>query len=201
MTTILTVPGKESTEESSDKCLVERCQHGDRESFRHLYRRYHSKVRSTLHQLCGASSLDDLEQEVFLRAWKGLPKLKQPAHFSTWLYRISWNVAQDRRQAFAKQREEKRRLIAAIPPNSHGDRHPATPTPDLMHLHYQDLVQRGLETLSFDHRTVLVLHDLSDLPQKQVAEIVGVPVGTVKSRLFHARSAMRKFLQTQGVQL
>jgi RNA polymerase sigma-70 factor (ECF subfamily) len=70
-----------------------------------------------------------------------------------------------------------------------------------MNLHYQDLVQRGLDHLSFEHRAVLVLHDLEDVPQKEVAEILGVPVGTVKSRLFHARSAIRQFLQKQGVNL
>ena len=70
-----------------------------------------------------------------------------------------------------------------------------------MHLHYQDVVNRGLNQLSFEHRTVLVLHDLEDLPQKQIAEVLAIPIGTVKSRLFHARGAMRKFLQREGVKL
>ena len=74
-------------------------------------------------------------------------------------------------------------------------------TSDLMHLHYRDIVQRGLNSLSFEHRAVLVLHDLEDLPQKQVAEILNVPVGTVKSRLFHARNSLKKFLQQQGISL
>lgn len=73
--------------------------------------------------------------------------------------------------------------------------------PDLMDLHYQDLVQRGLANLSFDHRTILVLHDLEEVPQKEVAQILNIPLGTVKSRLFHARAAMRQFLQQQGVLL
>ena len=53
------------------------------------------RVRSILFQLCEAAALDDLVQEVFLRAWKGLPKFRQTAQFSTWLYRIAWNVASD----------------------------------------------------------------------------------------------------------
>jgi RNA polymerase sigma-70 factor (ECF subfamily) len=72
---------------------------------------------------------------------------------------------------------------------------------DLMHLHYQDLVQRGLAHLSFEHRTVMVLHDLEEIPQKEIAEILNIPLGTVKSRLFHARAALRKFLQREGVNL
>jgi RNA polymerase sigma-70 factor (ECF subfamily) len=179
---------------NSDIELIERCVNGDRGAFRHLYRRYEHKVRATLYQLCGSSLLDDLVQEVFLRVWKGLPKLKQRNTFSTWLYRITWNVATDQRESFAKQHSLEAKL--SIP-----DRDRVVESSELMNLHYQDLVQRGLDHLSFEHRAVLVLHDLEDVPQKEVAEILGVPVGTVKSRLFHARSAIRQFLQKQGVNL
>ena len=71
-------------------------------------------------------------------------------------------------------------------------------TPDLMRLHYQDLVQQGLQSLSLEHRAVLVLHDLEDVPQKEVAKILELSIGTVKSRLFYARKQMRKFLKEQG---
>ena len=181
--------------------LIGLCQRGDRESFRLLYQRYQQRVRSTLYQLCGKTSLDDLVQEVFLKAWKGLPKLRKTQYFSTWLYRISWNVATDRRRRLAKDKEK-------VAPGKSGEKNlldyekdlsNVRDTPDLMRLHYQDLVQRGLDSLSFEHRTVLVLHDLEDLPQKQVAEILDVPVGTVKSRLFHARNSLKKFLQQQGI--
>lgn len=185
----------------TERELILLCQQGDRASFRLLYQRYQQRVRSTLYQLCGTALLDDLVQEVFLKAWKGLPKLKQTKYFSTWLYRISWNVATDRRRKLAKTQEKsgfddgwnKDRL------NYEKDLFNVKDTPDLMHLHYQDLVQRGLNNLSFDHRAVLVLHDLEDLPQKQVAEILDVPVGTVKSRLFHARNLFKKFLEQQGI--
>ncbi|MBE9047033.1 sigma-70 family RNA polymerase sigma factor [Pleurocapsales cyanobacterium LEGE 10410] len=185
----------------TERELILLCQQGDRASFRLLYQRYQQRVRSTLYQLCGTSSLDDLVQEVFLKAWKGLPKLKKTKYFSTWLYRISWNVATDRRRKLAKAQEKsglddswnQDRL------NYEKDLFKVQDTPDLMHLHYQDLVQRGLDNLSFDHRAVLVLHDLEDLPQKQVAEILDVPVGTVKSRLFHARNLFKKFLEQQGI--
>ena len=185
----------------TDQELILLCQQGDRDSFRLLYQRYQQRVRSTLYQLCGSSLLDDLVQEVFLKAWKGLPKLKTSKYFSTWLYRISWNVATDRRRQLAKGQEktslnenswEKEQLNYSKLSNDQN-------TPDLMHLHYQDLVQRGLEHLSFDHRVVLVLHDIEDLPQKQVAEILNIPVGTVKSRLFHARNSLKNFLEQQGI--
>lgn len=199
-----------STKETESETSVETeelillCQQGDRACFRLLYQRYQQRVRSTLYQLCGKSSLDDLVQEVFLRVWKGLPKLKTTKYFSTWLYRISWNVAIDQRRRLAKGREktsfdekyeDKEQL------NYGKNLSNAQDTPDLMYLHYQDLVQRGLDNLSFDHRAVLVLHDLEDIPQKQVAQILDVPVGTVKSRLFHARNSFKKFLEQQGISL
>lgn len=179
--------------DETDHDLVQRCLQGDPQSFRHLYRRHQQRVRAILYQRCDAAMLDDLVQEVFLRAWKGLPKFRQTAQFSTWLYRIAWNVASDQRQASAQGRTRMQVITRHAPVQQDA--------PDVLKLHYQDLVQRGLAHLSDDHRTILVLHDLEEIPQKEVAEVLGIPVGTVKSRLFHARAALRQFLQTEGVQL
>ena len=187
----------------TDRELILLCQQGDRDCFRLLYQRYQQRVRSTLYQLCGSASLDDLVQEVFFKAWKGLPKLKTAKYFSTWLYRISWNVATDRRRKLAKGKDRTSlNDDKTWSKELHSNKLASTEsTPDLMQLHYQDLVQRGLNNLSFEHRAVLVLHDLEDLPQKQVAEILNIPVGTVKSRLFHARNSLKKFLEQQGISL
>jgi RNA polymerase sigma-70 factor (ECF subfamily) len=184
----------------NDRELVTRCQRGDRLAFRTLYRRYQQKIRSTLYQLCGQDYLDDLVQEVFLRVWRGLPRLRQPEYFSTWVYRITWNVASDGRRQIAKRQIE----TAPVTPLDEDDPRMEIPnrpgdSPDLMRLHYEDVLRRGLETLSLEHRAVLVLHDLEDLPQKEIGQILQIPVGTVKSRLHHARNTLRQFLQTQGV--
>ncbi len=176
-----------------DDVLVRLCQKGDTQSFRVLYRRHSPRIRSILYQLCEPSCLDDMVQEVFLRAWKGLPKFRQRASFSTWLYRIAWNVASDQRQAATSRRTQLQTISEKTPTHQEA--------PDLMELHYKDLVQRGLESLSFEHRTIMVLHDLEGVPQKEVADILEIPLGTVKSRLFHARASMRQFLEQQGVQL
>lgn len=184
-------------ETETDTELVMQCQQGNQQSFRILYQRYQQRVRSTLYQLCGGEALDDLVQDVFLRAWKGLPQLRQASQFSTWLYRICWNVASDQRRRFAQQRSlnSKFRIDTGALPLQDTQ---VSRSPDLMDLHYQDIVQRGLQQLSFDHRAVLVLHDLEDLPQKEVAQILGIAVGTVKSRLFHARMSLRQYIQQQG---
>jgi RNA polymerase sigma-70 factor (ECF subfamily) len=137
--------------------------------------------------------LDDLVQEVFFRVWKGLPNLKEASFFSTWLYRITWNVASDQRRQWARQAEQKQ--YQKTPTNLEID------APDLIKLHYQDLVQQALQSLSLEHRAVLVLHDLEDIPQKEIGKILGIPQGTVKSRLFYARNAVRKYLTQQGASL
>jgi RNA polymerase sigma-70 factor (ECF subfamily) len=74
-------------------------------------------------------------------------------------------------------------------------------TGPLTHLHYQDVVQRGLQALPLEQQAVVVLHDLEDLPQQEVAAILQIPLGTVKSRLHHARSALRQFLHANGIDL
>lgn len=186
-----------------DLHLVQASLQGDPHSFKRLYQRHQNKVRSTLFQLCGSDGLDDLVQDVFLRAWKGLGKFRQSSQFSTWLYRIAFNVASDRRKALAKMRSrnvsvEDEQLENLADDAIARDGYQQT---GLNQMHYQDIMQRGLAKLSEDHRAVLVLHDLEELPQKDIAEILSIPVGTVKSRLFHARSAIRKFLEAQGVEL
>lgn len=178
--------------------LVALSREGDSESFRLLYQSYQTRVRSTLYQLCGSVMLDDLVQEVFLRTWKGLPKLKVVEYFSTWIYRICWNVATDYRRKLAKSKQKldtATDLESIVWDNTTYDPQDT----NLMQLHYQDLVRRGLEHLRLSHRVVIVLHDLEDIPQKEIAQILDIPVGTVKSRLHHARNTLKKFLQQQGI--
>jgi RNA polymerase sigma-70 factor (ECF subfamily) len=105
-------------------------------------------------------------------------------------------VASDQRRQFAQERSFNSKLKSGSDRLSPSDsKH--SQAPDLMELHYQDIIQRGLQQLSFEHRAVLVLHDLEDLPQKEVAQILGIAVGTVKSRLFHARMSLKQYIQQQ----
>lgn len=171
--------------------LVRKCQQGDKQSFRLLYERYHQRVRNTLYRLCGSEHLDDLQQEVFLRVWRFIHQLRNPQYFSTWLYRICWNVACDQNARLQKKQchqVENRKEVELD-------------NPFLLQLHYEGLVARGLQQLSLEHRAVIVLHDLEDLPQKEIAQILSIPVGTVKSRLFKARKKLREFLEKEGITL
>lgn len=187
----------------TDSDLVGKCQRGDKSSFRIIYQRYHHKVRATLYKICGREFLDDLQQEVFLKVWRGLPRLRNPDYFSTWLYRICWNVASDfslkRKKDRQRQQVEMSDMTQALANHHNASYYGGNQK--LLHLHYQDLIAKALQNLSLDHRAVIVLHDLEDLQQKEIAEILSIPLGTVKSRLFSARKNLRQFLEQEGVTL
>jgi RNA polymerase sigma factor (sigma-70 family) len=176
----------------TDAVLIRACQNGDREAFRWLYRRHQRLVRSTLQHLCDPTTLDDLVQEVFLRAWKGLGRMQLQSQFSTWLYRIAWNVGADYRRGMARSHARQAQLTQT-PLETSSD--------SWQDLHHQDLVSRGLQALSADQAILVILNDLQALPQTEIASILDIPTGTVKSRLFHARAALRKFFEKEGVSL
>lgn len=189
--------------EITDVELVRKCQKGDENSFRVLYQRYQHKVRATLYKLCGSELLDDLQQEVFLKTWKALPKLREAKYFSTWLYRICWNVASDHTLAQKRDRNRQQAQIDRVKQSLQTNLGKSINNSQtgLLQLHYQELIELALQNISLDHRAVIVLHDLEDVPQKEIAEILSIPVGTVKSRLFRARQILRQFLELQGVNL
>jgi RNA polymerase sigma factor (sigma-70 family) len=178
----------------SDAELVRDCQCGKPDAFRELYRRHQRSVRAMLKHLCDPAMLEDLVQEVFIKAWKGLPKMRGTAQFSTWLYRIAWNVGADYRRKMAQQRQrtQQQEIMYDLADNA-----PHT----LLQLHHQDIVSRGLQHISPDHAIVIILHDLQDMPQADIAEILKIPTGTVKSRLFHARQTLRQFFHQEGISL
>ncbi|WP_404785455.1 sigma-70 family RNA polymerase sigma factor [Altericista sp. CCNU0014] len=178
----------------SDAELVGACQCGRTDAFRELYRRHQKSVRAMLGHLCDPDMLEDLVQEVFIKAWNGLPKMRGSAQFSTWLYRIAWNVGADYRRSMAQKRKRMQQQEIA-----HATTDSATNS--LQHIHHRDLVRRGLQHISSDHAIAIVLHDLQDIPQAEIADILQIPIGTVKSRVFHARQMLRQFFHQEGISL
>ena len=162
--------------------LVQACQAGDVDAFRLVYRRHVEKVRSLLFRLVEPQNIDDLTQEVFVKVWKHLPKLETPAYLSTWIYRITTNVANDhhrlRRRAVPTED-----LASAL----------ELPAPEHQaSLGTKEMIAAGLAQLSFDHRTVIVLFEIEGLTVEEIASVIQKPIGTVKSRLAHARSYLLK---------
>jgi RNA polymerase sigma-70 factor, ECF subfamily len=188
------VKEKRVAEVESIQNWIEAARHGDEQGFLSIYRSYSKKVRGLLVQLLGPEHLDDNVQEVFLRVWKGLSALREAKALSSWIYRTTWNVAMDVRKRSAKQRAQLNELTRENTLCLNDSKTEAA-------LDAKILVEKALGSLDFEHRAVVVLVDLEDLSLENAAQIMNIPAGTVKSRLFNARTRLRQFLESKGVSL
>lgn len=162
----------------------------DAEAFKSIYQDHNSNVRAVIYQIAGEANLADLVQEAFVKIWRGLPKFNNKSELSTWIYRIASNVAIDSLRSKAQRKEDFEFDFNQLPDDSPGPQ---------SKLESSELVQRGLATLTPDHRVVLVLAFIHERQLTEIAEILEVSVGTVKSRLHYAKGAFAKFLETKGV--
>jgi RNA polymerase sigma-70 factor (ECF subfamily) len=178
----------QAAEHLYEQVLVLRFQAGDQGAFTELVRRYHDRLRYYVRRLSvDESTVDDVLQEIWLKVFRGLPKLRQPRALSMWLYRIARNaaLAEHRRQRahveFALQHEPQ--APGAAP--EHADFTPE----DAGRIH------AALERLPPHQRDVLLLRFLEALSYEDIADIVGTPVGTVRSRIHYAKCALRQAMR------
>ena len=176
--------------------LVARCLADERAAHDEFYQRFRRQVASNLYRVLGdRSDLDDLVQEVFVIAFRGLSRFRGDARLSTWLYRICVNVA------LGRIRTRKRRpaaygvadLDAASPDPSLTER-PETPDTSLERQRDRERVYAALETLAPKKRIVLYLHEIEGLDLKEIAYLVESNPVTVRTRLFYARKEFYKAL-------
>jgi RNA polymerase sigma-70 factor, ECF subfamily len=123
----------------------------------------------------------DAVQQAFLLAWRELPRLRDPDRFSPWLYRLLVNACYEE----LRRRRRWTSLVSVLPVDG-----PSGPDPTVS-VDDRDTLDRAFSRLTPEHRAVFVLHHHIGLPLDEIADIVGVPVGTVKSRLHHATRSMR----------
>ena len=180
---------------TGETLLVERARRGDREAFADLVDgRLAATFRTAMAILGNESDARDATQEIFLRAWRNLPDLREPHHFSAWFGRIVVNTC--RTAIRGRRRRIVREIsVGALPgegeqlaslANPHDDR-----TADL------DLLERALDRLSLADRTLLALHHFEHLSLGEIGERLGVPSKTVKSRLFSARRSLERALEVE----
>ncbi len=165
------------------------------EHFSELYDQYHRQVRSVLYRMGAKEDIDDLVQEVFLKAWQAFPTFKGQSRFSTWIYRIAMNTAIDRFRKI-KYRGGPAELLDEEKISAHENT--GNKVEDLEN---QQLILDGLDQLNEEQRSVLVLHLMEGKRMKEVAKILKLPLGTVKSRLYYAKQTMQDYLVNRGVQL
>ena len=175
-----------------DEALVQAAGRADGEkAFGELLRRHQGKVRGLLLRLTSDRNLaDDLAQEVFLRAYRGLCGFEGRARFSTWLYRIAYNVYLNHR---ARVRE-----LAALPENFEaGAMAPETSTSANRCDMRKDL-DAAIAALPERYRAVVMLYYLEDVSYPEIAEILELPLGTVKTHLHRAKRMLREHLDGWG---
>ena len=174
-----------STEE-----LVARVRAGDEEAFRLIFDRYSRPVLGFIYDMVGDRALaEDLAQETFVRAYRGLSGLREETKLSTWLFAIAKNCA--REQLRSRRRNEGNVELDAEPAFELRD-HGQTPSGALLDKELSGVIQRALQKLDEDKRTVFTLKVLQQRSYEEIAEITGFSVGKLKTDLHRARAEMRK---------
>jgi RNA polymerase sigma-70 factor (ECF subfamily) len=180
----------------ADRRLVEAAAEGSREAFDELVVRHQSSILNLVRALTGGSAdAEDLAQEVFVRAWRGLSRFRGESAFRTWLHRVAINVVQSHRGRASRWR----RLFHFGSAAPGGEEDPIESAPDPSDLEQdvilRDAIDRALATLPEDLRIAVTLRDVQGLDYRAIAEITGAPIGTVESRIFRARARLRKELK------
>ncbi len=176
--------------------LVARCVADERAAHDELYQRFRRQVAANLYRVLGdRTDLEDLVQEVFVIAFRGLSRFRGDARLSTWLYRICVNVA------LGRIRTRKRRPVAygvndldQTSPDPSLTERPETPDRSLERQQDRERVYRALDALAPKKRIVLYLHEIEGLDLKEIAYLVDSNPVTVRTRLFYARKEFYRAL-------
>ena len=189
------VQPEKGTVNPDDHRLIAECLQGRTAAFGELVRRYQDRLFNTVHRLVdNAEDAQDVVQDAFLNAYQSLGSFKGDSQFFTWLYRIAVNTAISLRR--------KQRVVHTIRAGRDGgEGEPldasefSRPEHALEKAEQERRVQNALQRLSPEHRTVLVLKDIDGQKYETMADILGVPVGTIRSRLHRARLELREILE------
>jgi len=184
--------GQQHLDDRSDEILVTRFQQGDEAAFRLLVERYQEKIRNLIFSIFNDTELvDDLAQEVFIKAYEGLPNFRFQSSLYTWLYRIAVNRSRDEMR---KRKVRKWLSLHALMESNDRELHQKMTTqPDATDA--AEIVSKGLQQLPEKFRIAIVLKDIEGLSYEEIADVMQCEVGTVKSRLSRARSMLRTVVQ------
>lgn len=182
-----------------DSLLVRGSKSGDRDAFAELVRRYQDKIYTIVYgQLQSREDALDLTQEVFIKAHRRLPDFREDSVFYTWLYRIAVNTCID----FARRRQRTQEpfsleadQLAEAGYEPVDERASVDPQRRLVNKELGARLRAAVQSLPDTLRMAVILHDIEGLPQKEIAVIMGCPLGTVKSRIQRGRYELRDRLK------
>ena len=173
----------------SELDLIAQAQQGDRGAFGELVRCHREGVINVVYRMCGDANLaEDAAQEAFIRAWQHLPRYRPRSPFRNWLYRIATNVALD-----ALRRERETVDVDSISLAAHND----GPETVMEGQERGERVREAVLALPPASRAVLVLREYEGLSYREIADTLGIPSGTVMSRLNYARNRLRESLAAE----
>lgn len=189
----LSIPGTISSAiEQDDVQLVTSSKNGDQDAFSLLVQRYQRRVFNLVFRMVqNYEEASEITQETFLAAWQGLPAFRGEARFSTWLYRIAYNCAL--KQLETRKRDNALQVALQSEQIIEGD---DSHNAHLASLDNQEMVQEQLSQLPPKYRIVLILRHLQDMTYEEMAEVLTMPIGTIKTHLFRARNLLKERLQS-----
>lgn len=173
-----------SSDGSEDDCL-RRAQAGDRKAFSELVRRHQRPVYRYLLRMLGShDDAMELTQEAFIKAWQALPQWRPEAQFRTWLFRIANSTALDALR--------RRKLVEFVPLEDSFDAPSSEPNPEHQAQLTQEVrqLEASLKKLAPEHRQILLLREVEEMSYEEIAGVLSLNEGTVKSRLARARTAL-----------
>lgn len=170
--------------------LLEQAAKGNSEAFSQLFLTYKTLVYRVVYRLLRIQEdVDDAVQQTFIEVFKSLPGYEGKSKFTTWLYRIAVNVSI---QHLRKRRND---IYTDFDPEILPSESIKDNLENLEGLELHKQIETALDTLPVKKRIVVILHDIEERTMEEIAAILNIPLGTVKSRLFHGRDEMRKKLQ------
>ena len=195
-------PGRKDTISFDDAALVEQCRQGDMQAFGSLVAKYQDRIFNMVFRMCGRrADAEELAQEAFLKALERIGQFRGQSQFYTWLFRIAANLTISHRRRSGRVRfqsltapEEFEQGQAEALTAAVARRRIAAPEAAVMAAETHRRVMDALESLDDEFRLVVVLCDMEDMDYAQIAQVLAVPVGTVKSRLHRARCMLREKL-------
>lgn len=182
----------------TDEELVGQVLAGDGATFGEIVQRHEGRLYNTIYRLVGsAEDARDLLQDTFVKAYENLKTFRGGSSLYTWLFRIAVNtsLSHRRRRKWVQMSAPAGDEDDPNPGNAVADTAAANPADRLVTAETEVLVQEAINGLDDEHRTVVVLRDIQHCDYRQIAEILEVPPGTVKSRLYRARMMLRDKLQ------
>lgn len=186
-----------ATEAARDAELVERLKKGDSRAFDDLFRRHREAAYRIAFRLLGnAEDALDVVQESFIHVLRGIGSFRGQSSFKTWLYRIVTHAALDWRRYRAVRSAASLDADSSPEPAATGERR-RSPTDEAAAADLKEAIDKALMNVSEKNRVALVLYALEGMSYQEVAEVLGISIGTVMSRIFNARQRLRELLASE----